>query len=103
MGRSVYNGVLVELKSNLSNPLPGMKRLNLIASCTLSRFNSAAADQDFVNNAVDFNDPLRYFGPSAHDRTNLVSVGAVIDLPWATRVGLTAHYGSAVPITMTLP
>jgi hypothetical protein len=26
-----------------------------------------------------------------------------MDLPWATRVGLTAHYGSAVPLTMTLP
>ncbi len=103
VGRSVYNGILVELKTNLKDPLPGMKRLNLIASYTLSRFNSAAADQDFVSNAVDFNNPLHYFGPSALDRTNLISVGAVMDLPWATRVGMTAHYGSAVPITMTLP
>ncbi len=103
VGRSVYNGILVELRTKLKDPLPGMKRLNLIASYTLSRFNSAAADQDFVSNAVDFNNPLHYFGPSALDRTNLISVGAVMDLPWATRVGMTAHYGSAVPITMTLP
>ena len=103
VGRSVYNGLLFEFKANWSNPLPAMKRLNLIASYTLSRFDSAAADQDFVTVAADSNNPLRYFGPSALDRTDLVSVGAVMDLPAATRLGVTAHYGSAFPLTLTLP
>jgi hypothetical protein len=103
VGRSVYNGLLTEVKTNLNHPLPGMRHLNLTASYTLSRFDSAAGDQDFVTNAADFNNPLRYYGPSALDRTHLVSAGAVMDLPWATRLGLTAHYGSAVPITLTLP
>jgi len=103
VGRSVYNGLLVELKSNLKNPLPGIRRANLIASYTLSRFKSAAADQDFVNNALDFNNPLKYYGPSALDRTHLVSVGTVMDFPWATRLALTAHYASAIPLTLTLP
>ena len=40
IGRSMYNGLLVELKSNLNHPMPGVKRLNLIASYTLSRFDS---------------------------------------------------------------
>lgn len=103
VGRSVYNGMLVELKSNLSKPLPGMRRTSLIASYTLSRFKSAAADQDFVNNALDFNNPLKYYGPSALDRTHLVSVGAVMDFPWATRLALTAHYASAAALTLSLP
>jgi len=103
VGRSVYNGLLFEFKSNWNNPLPAMKRLNLIASYTLSRFDSAAADQDFVTVALDSNDPLKYYGPSALDRTNLISVGAVMDLPAATRLALTAHYGSAFPLTLTLP
>jgi hypothetical protein len=103
VGRSVYNGMLVELKSNLDHPLPGIRHMNLIASYTLSRFDSAAGDQDFVNNAVDFNNPLRFFGPSALDRTHLVSVGSVLDFPWATRLGLTAHYSSPAALTLTLP
>jgi hypothetical protein len=103
VGRSVYNGMLVELKSNLDHPLPGVRHMNLIASYTLSRFKSAAGDQDFVNNAVDFNNPLRFFGPSALDRTHLVSVGSVLDFPWATRLALTAHYSSAAALTLTLP
>ena len=103
VGRSVYNGMLVELKTDLGSPMPGMHRINLIASYTLSRFKSAASDQDFVNNALDFNNPLKFYGPSALDRTHIVSVGAVMDFPGATRLALTSHYASAIPLTLFLP
>jgi hypothetical protein len=103
IGRSVYNGLLVSVKSNLTNPLPGMKRLSLIASYTLSRFDSLAQDQDFVNNAIDFNNPLKFSGPSGLDRTHQVSVGAVMDLPYATRLAMTSHWDTAAPLTLFLP
>ncbi len=103
IGRSVYNGLLVELKSNLNHPMPGVKRLNLIASYTLSRFDSLVQDQDFVNNAIDFNNPLHFFGPSALDRTHQVSVGGVMDLPFTTRVAFATHWDTAPPLTLFLP
>jgi hypothetical protein len=103
IGRSTYDGLLVSLKSSLSNPLPGMKRLGLIASYSLSRFDSLAQDQDFVNNAIDFNNPTKFFGPSGLDRTHQVSVGAVMDLPLATRLAMTTHWDTASPLTLTLP
>jgi hypothetical protein len=103
IGRSTYDGLLVSLKSNLNHPLPGVKRMNLIASYTLSRFDSQAQDQDFVNNAIDFNNPLKFFGPSGLDRTHQVSIGAVMDLPFATRIATTAHWDTASPLTLTLP
>jgi hypothetical protein len=56
-----------------------------------------------VNNATDFNNPNNFFGPSALDRTNQVAVGAVIDFPYATRLGLTTHWATAAPVTLTLP
>lgn len=103
IGRSTYNGLLVSLKSNLDHPLPGVRRMNLITSYTLSRYKATAVDSDFVNNATDFNNPLKFFGPSGLDRTHQVSVGAVAEFPWATRVGLTTHWATAAPVTMTLP
>src|ERR1700722_1427877 len=103
IGRSTYDGLLVSLKANLGNPMRGVKHLNLIASYTLSRFDAQAQDQDFVNNAADFNNPLRFFGPSGLDRTHQVSVGAVMDLPGATRFALTTHWDTAAPLTLTLP
>jgi Carboxypeptidase regulatory-like domain len=103
VGHSLYQGLLVSLKSNLGNPVRGIKHLNLITSYTLSRFKSEAQDQDFVNNAIDFNNPLSFYGPSGLDRTHQVSVGAVMDLPWATRFALTSHWDSAAPLNLTLP
>ncbi|HLZ93305.1 MAG TPA: TonB-dependent receptor [Candidatus Acidoferrum sp.] len=103
IGHSTYNGLLISLKSNLGNPFRGVKHLNLISSYTLSRFKSEAQDQDFVNNAIDFNNPLSFYGPSGLDRTHQVSVGAVMDLPLATRFALATHWDSAAPLTLTLP
>ena len=103
IGHSLYNGLLVSVKSNLGNPFRGVKHLNLIASYALSRFNSEAQDQDFVNNAVDFNNALKFYGPDGLDRTHQVSVGAVMDLPLATRFALTTHWDTAAPLNLTLP
>jgi Carboxypeptidase regulatory-like domain len=103
IGRSVYNGVLASLKTDLINPVRGIHRLNLVVSYALSRFKSEAADQDFINNATDFDNPGRFFGPSGLDRTHNVSVGGVMDLPWATRIGMSAHWASAPPLTLLLP
>lgn len=103
IGRSVYNGLLVSLKTDLTNPVPGIHRLNLVTSYALSRFKSEAADQDFINNATDFDNPGRFFGPSGLDRTHNLGVGAVMDLPGATRVGMSAHWATAPPLTLFLP
>jgi hypothetical protein len=103
IGRSTYDALLVSLKSHLNHPLPGVSRLSLISSYTLSRYKSLAQDQDFVNNAIDFNNPLKFFGPEGLDRTHQVSLGAVMDLPLATRVAVTTHWDTASPLTLTLP
>ncbi len=103
IGRSTYDALLVSIKSQLNHPAPGIKDINIIASYTLSRYDAQATDNDFVNNATDFNNPNNFFGPSALDRTNQVAVGAVIDFPYATRLGLTTHWATAAPVTLTLP
>jgi hypothetical protein len=103
IGRSTYDGLLVGLKSNLNHPMPGMKRMNLIASYTLSRYRAQAADSDFINFATDSNDPLHFTGPNALDRTHQVSLGAVMDFPFATRIALTTHWDTAIPLNLTLP
>jgi hypothetical protein len=102
VGRSVYNALQISLKSNLAHPLPGIRRLALLTSYALSRFNSEAADQDFVNNATDFDNPSKFFGPSGQDRTHILGVGATMDLPWATRVAMSSHWASAGALTLTL-
>lgn len=103
IGRSVYHGILVSLKSNLNNPIRGVRRLSLITSYTLSRYKATATDTDFVNNATDFNNPLKFYGPNGLDRTHQLGVGAVVDFPAATRLALTTHWATAAPVTLFLP
>ncbi|HEY6943629.1 MAG TPA: carboxypeptidase regulatory-like domain-containing protein [Candidatus Acidoferrum sp.] len=103
IGRSVYNALQISLKSNLDHPLPGMHRLSLLTSYALSRFNSQASDQDFINNATDFDNPNKFFGPSGLDRTHILGVGATMDFPGGTRLSMSSHWATAGALTLTLP
>jgi len=102
-GRSVYNALQVSVKSELDHPLPGVRRLSLLTSYALSRFDSQVDDQAFVNNSVDFDNPGKFFGPSAQDRTHILGIGATMDLPFATRFSTSSHWATAGALTMFLP
>ncbi len=103
IGRAVYNAFQVSLKSDVDHPLPGVNRLFLQTSYALSRFESQAADQDFINNATDFDNPGRFFGPSGLDRTHILGVGATMDFPWATRVAISSRWSTGGALTLSLP
>lgn len=103
IGRSVYNALQVSLRSNKANPFRGVKSLNLIVSYTLSRFESMAGDQDFLNDAPDFANTSRYFGPTALDRTHQLSFGGVLDFPYAFRASFTSHMSTGLARTLLLP
>jgi hypothetical protein len=113
IGRSVYNGLDFKLVQNAKNPFRGVKYLNFQATYTLSRFvnagsgGSAAAvsggDQDFITAGLDNNNPLRFTGPSALDRTNQFSFGGYADLPKGFRMSVISHFWSPLSTTPTIP
>jgi hypothetical protein len=103
IGFSAYNALQVNLRQNVANPFRGVKHMSLEASYTLSRFDSFAQDQDFINNATDFDNLNHYYGPNALDRTHQFSIGGVFDLPHNFRTSFTTHVDSALPLTLTLP
>ncbi|MGB0011858.1 MAG: carboxypeptidase regulatory-like domain-containing protein [Candidatus Sulfotelmatobacter sp.] len=108
ISRSVYNGLQMKLVQNVTNPLRGVKAANFQVSYALSKFvnpvafqgltapsNAVAAnDQDFVLQAADNDHPLRYMGPSLLDRTNQLSFGGNLDVPYNFRLGIIAHFYS---------
>jgi hypothetical protein len=102
-GRSVYNGLDLSLKQDLTKPLPGIKRLNLEVSYSFSRYVSTATDSDYVSLATDNNHPTHYLGPNGLDRTHQLSLGGTMDLPAWFRASLVAHFDSPLPQTLFLP
>ncbi len=103
IGRSVYNGLQMSLKQNMANPFPGVKSMNLQVSYSLSRYVATARDNDFSTVATDFDDPTKYIGPNALDRTHQLSFGGYVNLPANFQLGFTAHFDSPLPDNVTLP
>jgi hypothetical protein len=102
MGRSVYNALQVKLVTQKSNPMRGVRALNLQASYSLSRSVATAKDVDFYNNAFDFNKPS-LSGPNGLDRKHQLSAGAVLEFPYGAQLGFVTHWYSALPATLYLP
>lgn len=102
-GRSVYNGFDTSLKANVANPFRGVKNLYWQISYSLSRYVASALDSDFVNTAVDNNNPTLDLGPNGLDRTHQISFGGTFDFPGYIRFGIVSHVYSPLAVTMTLP
>jgi hypothetical protein len=108
ISRSVYNALQMKVVQNMTNPLRWVKAANLQLAYSFSRFESPAAfagntprsnpvganDPDFVLQAADNNNPLRFMGPSLLDRTHQVSFGGNFDLPFGFRLGIVGHFYS---------
>ncbi|HLW87954.1 MAG TPA: carboxypeptidase regulatory-like domain-containing protein [Terriglobales bacterium] len=102
-GRSTYNALQISLKQNVAHPFKRISNLDMQLSYSLSKYVAPAADNDFVNIATDFNDPLHYIGPNGLDRRHQFSIGSTMDLPHSFRLGLITHFYSPLPVTLTLP
>ena len=115
-GRSVYNAMDVKLVDNVKDPFRGVKYLNFQFAYALSRFTNsgsifttsagtspAAADQDFVAQAIDSRKPLAFSGPAALDRTHQFSFGGYADLPFHFRLGTIFHFDSPLSSTLVVP
>jgi hypothetical protein len=110
-GRSLYQGVLISLRTNVDHPAHGVRHMSAQVSYALSRFKSDVpmggdlipGDQEFASNAEDWDHPLRYFGPAGLDRTHQASVGAIFDLVKGFQFGMIGHVDSPLPLTLQLP
>jgi hypothetical protein len=108
ISRSVYNALQMKLVDNIANPLRGVKNANFQVAYSLSSFKNPLAfagntapsnpvganDQDFVLQAADNDNPLKYMGPSLLDRTHQLSFGGNFDVPWGFRFGIIGHFYS---------
>jgi hypothetical protein len=116
IGRSVYNAMDVKLVDNVKDPFRGVKYLNFQFAYALSRFTNAgsalttsvgtspaAADQDFVAQAIDNRNPLGFSGPAALDRTHQFSFGGYADLPFHFRLGTIFHFDSPLSSPLAVP
>ena len=106
-GRSLYSGVQLSLRTQITNPIRGVRGGTVQFSFSHSSFRSNVAgglgDQDLLPLAVDFNHPTAFFGSASQDRKNQFSLASMLDLPYGARLGLIAQFASPLPQTLFLP
>ena len=105
IGRSTYTGVQMKLTAQKNNPMRGLSAMNWIVSGAISRFNTDApsGDQDFINTAVDFNNPTAYTGPGSLDRTFQISIGGSFQIAHHGPMFSTAmHFSSPLATSLFL-
>lgn len=106
-GRSVYDGLDVELQGQIRHVAAGLDDLNTTASYSYSRYAATGTtelgDADFIGDAFDNNYPNQYFGPTSLDRHNQFSVGLSATTLLKMQFSTVAHLYSSMPTTMFLP
>ncbi|MGA8309712.1 MAG: hypothetical protein WB755_06760, partial [Terriglobales bacterium] len=106
-GRSLYSGVQLSLRTQITNPIRGVRGGTVQFSYSHSSFRSNVAgglgDQDLVPLAADFNHPTAFFGSASQDRKNQFSLASMLDLPYGASLGLIAQFASPLPQTLFLP
>jgi hypothetical protein len=103
IGRSVYNALLVSLRTRRERPIPGVKGMNLVVNYALSRAVSQAGDQDLVSMALDYNNINHFTGPNGLDRTHQLSLFGVFDFAQGFRASFASRIASPLPGSLQIP
>jgi len=113
IGRAVYNALQMKLSQNVANPVKGVKAVNFQIAYSLSSYKNsggaavtgtaADSDQDFVIQAVDNNQPNRFFGPSLLDRRHQISFGGYVNVPFGFTLSIASHFYSPLSSSLIVP
>ena len=103
IGRSVYNGLQLNLRQQVSHPVSGLNSANFEISYAFSRFvSTGGADQFFTAGIYDQDCPTCYMGPSGLDRTHQLSYGGFFSVKGGAVLGIIGHLYSSLPTSLHL-
>jgi len=106
VGRSGYDALQFVYKQVVTNPLPGVKSMNLQGSYNLSRIvstsNNTTGDQFFANYSYDNDNPTLYMGRANLDHKHQVTIGGSFAFKYGPQIGVIGQFRSAAPDTLTL-
>jgi len=104
-GRSTYDALQVVARGRLPDLGDWIKDWTLAGSYSLSRLEASVENQ--IEGDLDFpiyNDDLfRFHGPTGYDRTHMLSIGSLFELPWGVRLNSIWRFFTALPQSVFVP
>ncbi len=109
-GKSGYDGLQVNLRSEKAHPFRGATEGNFEASYAYSRFITTAgvggtgstSDQFFSPPSYNNRNITENIGYGDLDRTHIFSMGGAITVKYGPRIGFIGHFESAPPLNLTV-
>jgi hypothetical protein len=101
-GRSTYDALQVSAHQHATHPIKGITESDITLAYSFSRFEGNQKDQDFGGTATDYNNPLKFFGPTGLDRTQQFSLSIVAQTYKALKISTITHINSSLPTTLSL-
>lgn len=104
-GRSSYSGLQVELRGGLPNLGDVVRDWKIVGSYSLGRLIGTSEDQATFTlaPAIDNDHLLSFSGPCALDRTHIVSVGSLFQIPGGIHLNSIWRFSSALPQSVFVP
>jgi hypothetical protein len=104
-GRSTYNALQVALRGRLPDLREVIKDWNIVASYSLGRLTGTSDDQAHyaAHPAVNNDEVLGFSGPCALDRTHMLSVGSVFQIPGGIHLNSIWRFSTAFPQSVFVP
>lgn len=101
-GLSLYQALQVRLTGRLRDWGP-FKNTSTNITYALGRFSATGVDQDFLSTSAYNDTPTKFFGPANLDRTHIVGVTFITDVPLGFKIATTNTIKSALATSMFLP
>lgn len=113
-GFSTYQGLQMRLEGRLADSslerLRNLTRslargLNYTVSYALSRAEATngSSRTEFINNTIDNNNWNRPFGPTGNDRTHILTIGALMEVPLGFQLNQIWAFRTATPQNVFVP
>jgi hypothetical protein len=108
-GKAAYDGLQINLREQKSHPMRGVVDSNLEVSYAYSRFITTTgpngigtSDTFFSPTSYSNRNITQFMGYGSLDRTHILSLGGAITAKYGPRIGVIAHFESALPTNLTL-
>lgn len=110
VGKSGYDGLQVNVRSEKAHPFRGATEGNFEASYAYSRFITTAgvgstgstSDQFFSPPSYNNRDETSIIGYGNLDRTHIFSMGGAVTVKYGPRIGFIGHFESAPALNLTV-
>jgi len=103
-GKSRFNALQVQIRGTFPNLGSAVKNWSLLASYSLSRYAATAEDTaSCLSGAVNNDNVMAFYGPSALDRTHMLSVASLFTIPSGFRLNSIWRINSPLAQTVFVP